>query len=171
MSANGNNLCDTCFSASYCCRQQKLRKQQVLLCEIYKLDEEKAMVACKTEASRRHRDLHPATEQPALPMAEGRKDDAGKPRFELLAPEALEGTASILTFGARKYSDRNWEKGMKWSRVFGALMRHLWAWWNGQQLDTETGESHLHHAACCLMFLQAYEARMVGEDDRPQKAG
>lgn len=67
--------------------------------------------------------------------------------------------------------DRNWELGMKWSRVFGALMRHLWAWWNPLVPDTdpETGRSHLWHAGCCLAFLIAYEARNVGEDDRPKK--
>lgn len=104
-----------------------------------------------------------------MPAADnlGRKDDTGKPRYELLAPEFLEGTARILTFGARKYADRNWERGMKWSRCFGALMRHMWAWWRGEKLDPETGESHLLHAACCLMFLVAYEARSTGEDDRP----
>ena len=34
------------------------------------------------------------------------------------------------------------------------------------ELDTETGYSHLWHAACCLMFLIAYEARGSGTDDR-----
>lgn len=100
-------------------------------------------------------------------MMEGRKNDDGKARYELLAPEFLDGTAQILTFGAAKYEDRNWEKGMKWSRVFGAMMRHMWAWWAGQKLDPETGKSHLWHASCCLMFLVAYEARQTGEDDRP----
>lgn len=100
-------------------------------------------------------------------MSEGRKDDGGKVRYELLPPELLEGVAQILTFGAAKYEDRNWEKGMKWSRVFGALMRHLWAWWSGVPTDPETGKSHLWHAGCCLAFLIAYEQRNVGEDDRP----
>lgn len=102
-----------------------------------------------------------------MEVTEGRKDDGGKARYELLAPEFLDGTAQILTFGAAKYEDRNWEKGMKWSRVFGAMMRHMWAWWAGQKLDSETGKSHLWHASCCLMFLVAYEARQTGEDDRP----
>ena len=107
---------------------------------------------------------------------EGRKDDTGKVRFELLPPELLFGTAVILTFGAKKYEDRNWEKGMSWGRVFGALMRHLWAWWGGKgpttksfllgDLDEETGHSHLWHAACCLAFLIAYEERRIGTDDR-----
>lgn len=109
-------------------------------------------------------------------MGEGTKHDGGKVRLELLPPELLYGTATILTFGAEKYDDRNWELGMKWSRVFGALMRHLWSWWGGKgpsrvnflfgELDEETGHSHLWHAACCIAFLITYEEREVGEDDR-----
>lgn len=98
--------------------------------------------------------------------SEGVKFDAGKPRYELLPPEFLEGTAHVLTFGAKKYQDRNWEKGMNWSRAFGALMRHMWAWWRGQDRDDETGMSHLWHASCCLAFLIAWEARCHGNDDR-----
>ena len=99
---------------------------------------------------------------------EGRKDDQDKLRMELLPPEFLEATASILTFGAKKYDDRNWEKGMAWSRVYGALMRHLWSWWKGDVSDPETGKSHLWHACCCLAFLVTYEQRKVGTDDRPE---
>lgn len=98
---------------------------------------------------------------------EGRKDDSGKLRMELLPPELLTATATVLGFGAQKYADRNWEKGMKWGRVFGALMRHMWAWWRGEKSDPETGYSHLWHAACCISFLIAYEQRQIGEDDRP----
>ena len=103
----------------------------------------------------------------AAPM-EGRKDDGDKAPYHLLAPEMLEATALVLGFGAKKYSARNWEKGMHWSRPFGALMRHMWAWWRGEACDPETGYSHLWHASCCLMFLVAYEARNVGSDDRPR---
>lgn len=101
-------------------------------------------------------------------MNEGRKDDSDKVRMELVPHELIEATAVVLTFGAKKYSDRNWEKGMRWGRVFGALMRHLWAWWRGEAKDAETGYSHLWHAACCLAFLIAYEERQVGTDDRPE---
>lgn len=97
---------------------------------------------------------------------EGRKDDAGKPRMDLIAPEFLVGTAKVLAFGADKYAPRNWEAGMSWGRCFGALMRHMWAWWGGEKCDLETGLSHLYHASCCLMFLAAYEERGIGTDDR-----
>ena len=75
-------------------------------------------------------------------------------------------------FGISKPSsivgERNWEKGMKWGRPVGALMRHMWAWWQGEDKDAETGLSHLAHAACCILFLLSYELRKTGEDDRPK---
>lgn len=94
------------------------------------------------------------------------KQDGGKPRMDLIAPEFLFGTAEVLKFGASKYAERNWEQGMSWGRVFGALMRHLWKWWGGEAKDAETGFSHLWHACACLMFLVAYEERNAGTDDR-----
>lgn len=99
-------------------------------------------------------------------LTEGAKYDTGKVRLDLIPPELITAVGTILTFGANKYADRNWEKGMSWGRVFGALMRHLWAWWAGKDKDEETGESHLWHAACCIAFLIAYEERGVGEDTR-----
>lgn len=103
------------------------------------------------------------------PRLEGRKDDQGKAPYHLLAPEYLDAAAQVLAFGAAKYAPRNWEKGMDWSRPFSALMRHMWAWWRGETKDPETGFSHLWHAACCIMFLVAYEERKTGNDDRPNK--
>jgi len=112
----------------------------------------------------------------AAEVTEGRKDDTGKVRLELIPAELLMAVGTILTFGANKYDDRNWELGMSWGRVFGALMRHMWCWWAGKgrttknfmfgDKDDETGHSHLWHAACCLSFLIAYEERDIGEDDR-----
>lgn len=110
-------------------------------------------------------------------LVQGHKADDGKDRLELIPPEVLFAYARVLTFGAVKYSARNWEKGMKWGRLFGALMRHMWAWWGGQgptstnfllgELDEETKFSHLWHAQFCLGSLIAYEERqMYGYDDR-----
>lgn len=99
-------------------------------------------------------------------LVEGYKADEDKVRFDLIPPEALFALASVLTFGSIKYEDRNWEKGMKWGRPFGALMRHMWAWWRGEQADPETGYSHLWHAFCCVAFLITYEQRKIGTDDR-----
>ena len=109
-------------------------------------------------------------------MSKGRKDDVDKNRLDLVPPELIFAVGAVLTYGAHKYSSRNWEHGMSWGRVFGALMRHMWAWWGGQgpttrsflfgDLDSETGMSHLWHAGCCIAFLIAYEERDSGTDDR-----
>lgn len=99
----------------------------------------------------------------------GTKLDAGKQRFDLLAPEALGGLVAVLTYGANKYTDRNWERGISYSRIFAAAMRHLWAWWSLCETDNETGLSHLDHAACCIHFLSTYTKRnMKSFDDRPE---
>jgi len=106
---------------------------------------------------------------PSLGSEVGVRDDGGKLPYHLLPPELMEGVARILQFGAKKYSPRNWEKGMDWSRVFSSMNRHIWAWWNGEDNDPETGLSHLDHIACNIAFLQAYRNRKVGKDDRPSK--
>lgn len=101
-----------------------------------------------------------------VPVPKFVKDDNAKTRYDLLPPELLEETARVLTFGAQKYSAHNWAQGASWSRYFSAMMRHMWAWWRGEDNDPETGFSHLAHAACCLSFLIAYQRRGLGEDDR-----
>jgi len=99
---------------------------------------------------------------------QGIKHDQDKIRMDLVPWDVVVEIAKILTFGAKKYADRNWEKGFNWSRVYGALMRHLTFWFQGQDADPETGRSHLAHAGCCLFFLLAFVLRGVGKDDRPK---
>lgn len=104
---------------------------------------------------------HPSLETEAV------KFDGDKVRMELIPPELLTAVGTVLTFGAEKYAARNWELGMDWSRVYGALLRHLNAWMAGEAADPETGYSHLWHAACCITFLLSFEMRGSGTDDRP----
>lgn len=98
----------------------------------------------------------------------GEKHDNGKLRWELLPYDSAEGIVKVLTLGAQKYSPRNWECGIEYGRVYGAVMRHVSAWWRGENTDPESGLSHLDHALCELMFLNAFEKRgMKSFDDRP----
>jgi hypothetical protein len=99
---------------------------------------------------------------------EGVKHDQHKIRWDLVPYDAVNEIAKVLTFGAAKYEARNWEKGMDWSRAFGALQRHLTRWFHGQDKDKETQLTHLSNAGCCLFFLLAWELRQVGNDDRPK---
>jgi len=97
---------------------------------------------------------------------EGRKDDKGKRRLDLIPPEAIHALGDVLTFGAGKYADRNWEKGFAWGRSIAALQRHLYAWMGGEDVDPETGLSHMAHVLCNAVFLVTFEARGAGTDDR-----
>lgn len=99
-------------------------------------------------------------------MSEGTKHDNGKPPMNLLGRKFKRAVADVLAHGAEKYGEYNWAQGMKWSRIAAACERHLDAWIDGEDLDTEFGLSHLAHAACCLMFLIEYQERGLGEDDR-----
>lgn len=96
----------------------------------------------------------------------GVKYDMGKPSMALLSHDALLDVARVLDFGKAKYDADNWRKGMEWRRLISAAMRHLGAFNNGEDLDPESGLPHLAHAACCIMFLQEYQIRGVGTDDR-----
>ncbi len=99
--------------------------------------------------------------------AGGDKKDHGKLRMELIPPEAILALAFRLTKGAEKYAARNWEKGMDWSRCFGAMLRHAFDWWMRKPIDPDLGDSHLNGVLINVAFLIAYEARKVGNDDRP----
>lgn len=96
------------------------------------------------------------------------KHDGAKLRLELIPPEFLLATARGLGYGAKKYAAGNWAQapGLDHSRLYGALQRHLNAYWSGEDIDAESGNCHLDHAACALAFLIASRARGLGADDR-----
>ena len=102
-------------------------------------------------------------------ISQGRKDDGGKLRYDLLPLYPLERLAEVYTIGAKKYSDRNWEKGIAWSRLFAALLRHAFQWARGQQRDPIDGQHHLASVAWCALALMEYEVTHPELDDRGRK--
>ncbi len=85
---------------------------------------------------------------------EGLKYDEGKLRYDLIPPSELAKLADVLTYGANKYGDNNWQKLEKGKdRYYAALMRHLELWRSGEEIDKESGRNHLSHALCNAMFL------------------
>jgi hypothetical protein len=89
-------------------------------------------------------------------------------RMDLLPWDALQWIAEHYDIGAAKYEDRNWERGYAYSLSFAAMMRHIAAWWQGEDIDTETGSNHLQAAAFHMLALCAYTLRSTGTDDRPR---
>jgi hypothetical protein len=100
-------------------------------------------------------------------MAEGRKDDTGKLRFDLIPPHPLESIAEVYTIGAKKYADRNWERGIQYGRLFAAMMRHAWKWWKGEERDQVDGQLHLASVAWCAIALMEFAHTHPELDDRP----
>jgi hypothetical protein len=98
----------------------------------------------------------------------GLRYNSGKLPYHLLSNQAIEEVVKVLAFGATKYAERNWEKGLKWdSGVAASLQRHLAAWKLGEDFDQETELPHLAHIMCNAMFLLHYFKTSTGTDDRP----
>ena len=84
----------------------------------------------------------------------GQKHDQSKPRYSLIPADALAAIVGVLEYGATKYAPNNWKHVENArERYYNASMRHIQAWWSGEQNDPETSLPHLAHAACSLMFL------------------
>lgn len=98
------------------------------------------------------------------------KADKGKTDWSLLPIESVEEIIKVLEFGATKYDDWNWStgNGFKYTRVFNATMRHLWAWFRGEDNDPETGLSHWAHAGCNVLFMLHFikNKERYNQDDR-----
>ena len=84
----------------------------------------------------------------------GVKFDKDKPKWNLLPWSEVEDVVKVLTFGAKKYAPDNWKfVDDANNRYMDAAMRHLVAHQQGDVYDNESGESHIAHAMCCLLFM------------------
>lgn len=95
------------------------------------------------------------------------KLDHGKARFELIPARPLQELALLYGRGAIEYGDRNWERGLAWGRMFGAMMRHAWKFWNGEELDPQTKVHHMTVVAWYALCLRELTLTRKGKDDRP----
>jgi hypothetical protein len=62
-------------------------------------------------------------------------------------PSAVEGLCRVAEFGASKYSRYNWKQGLDHMELVDSLLRHLSAYADGQDVDEESGFSHLDHVS------------------------
>ena len=86
------------------------------------------------------------------------KFDNDKVDWMILPYDALEEIIKVMEFGARKYARGNFAsgEGLEYTRVLNSLMRHILAFSRGEDLDPETGISHMAHAGCNVLFLLHY---------------
>jgi len=99
------------------------------------------------------------------PVTGGKK--GRKPEVASLIPlDSVLEIGTVYEYGSRKYSSHNWRRGYPWSWSFDALVRHLFAWWSGEDKDPESGLSHLAHAGFHVLSLMWYQRNGRGTDDR-----
>ena len=73
--------------------------------------------------------------------------------------------------GARKYGRHNYRiSGVRASVYYDAAMRHLMAWWEGEDLDPDSGLSHIIKAIACMTVLADADMNGKVTDDRPPKS-
>lgn len=90
----------------------------------------------------------------------------GKLGVDQIPVEMLEELARVFDYGAKKYARDNWKKGVPWHEFYGSALRHIFKWWQGEDIDPESNCLHLAHAICNLTFLLWYSKYNVGLDDR-----
>lgn len=84
-----------------------------------------------------------ALKEKGFDPAVGGRADHGKPRVDLIPPEVLLELGKLYAYGAAKYEENNWLKGMDYTRMLASLKRHLFAFESGQTTDLENGLHHL----------------------------
>ena len=93
----------------------------------------------------------------------GSKFDKEKIQWQLVPWKEIEGLAEVLSYGSIKYNEDpnnpNWIKVEDgFNRYFGAFMRHLQAYRDGEKIDPESGLEHRKHllfnAVCLSHFMK-----------------
>jgi len=98
------------------------------------------------------------------------KDAVGTKRIPLsVVPSAPLGEVGLAMLeGARKYGRHNYRAvGVRHSTYYDSTFRHLTAWWEGEDIDPDSGLHHLSKAIAGLVVLRDCQIRGNDVDDRP----
>ncbi|MDP2619884.1 MAG: DUF5664 domain-containing protein [Hyphomicrobiales bacterium] len=91
-----------------------------------------------------------------------------KPGLSAIPPVALLELGRAMECGRRKYGLMNWRgKRVSSSVYYDAALRHLLAWWDGEDIAADSHILHLSHAMACLSILIDANVSGALNDDRP----
>lgn len=128
------------------------------------------VIPCTDEEWEAHQDFQKTKREP---YPDGNpKTAAGllKTPLRLVPTIGIEAEARVFRLGAAKYGAYNWrELNVSCSVYYEAAMRHLFAWFNGEDIDPESGELHIAHVRACMGILLDAEAHGKLNDDRPPR--
>lgn len=100
------------------------------------------------------------------------KDRIGvtKSPLSVIPATSLHYLGLAMLEGALKYGRHNWrEAGIRYSVYYDAVMRHMNAWWEGEDIDADSGLPHPVKAMACLCILADAMLENNGSDDRPPR--
>ena len=99
-------------------------------------------------------------------MSLGIRLNDNKPKWSLVPQSALLPMVEVLEFGASKYGEFNWAKGLSVKEICESLKRHLDAFMEGEDYDKESLLSHIGHIQCNALFLSWMMQNRADLDDR-----
>lgn len=100
------------------------------------------------------------------------KDAVGtkKVPFSTVPCRVIAEIGNAMLEGARKYGRHNYRiAGVRASVYYDAFLRHLMAWWEGEDIDPDSGLNHIVKATACLVVLRDSMLCDNWIDDRPPK--
>ena len=98
------------------------------------------------------------------------KDAVGikKVPFSTVPAEVVAEIGLGMLEGARKYGRHNFRvAGVRASVYYDALFRHITAWWEGEDIDLDSGMNHVAKAITTLVVLRDAMLNDMLTDDRP----
>lgn len=98
--------------------------------------------------------------------AQAKRYNSGKLQWTQIDFNSLEELVKVLEYGAKKYGKDNWKKGLPITEIAESLLRHLFAFLDGEDNDKESGESHIGHIMANAMFMNYVHKNKPHFDDR-----
>jgi len=83
----------------------------------------------------------------------GKRHNNGKPKWTLVDFDALEGMVKVLEQGVDEYGKFNWKEGLKTDEICESLLRHVFAYLRGEDIDPKSKLPVWDHILCNSLFL------------------
>ena len=96
----------------------------------------------------------------------GKRFDEGKMPIDLVPTSSIYAIAKVMEYGSSKYEEHNWRRGMPWTKPYSCAQRHLLKWFEGEELDEESGLNHLYHVMANIAMLIEYNTTCPDLDNR-----
>jgi len=160
--------------------KSRIRQQQQSLSEDKINEMKKDVIAKQTELERLNED---STKEMKYQLGEAQSrfqemimktlDAYGKeklPMVSVVPPASFFYEAAAFQDGQEKYGPYNWRKtNVRLSVFMDAALRHLLAYYDGENFAKDSGVHHLGHAKACIgIIIDGFESGVL-IDDRPPK--